>query len=131
MARPASGLDDYLDWQERLDSFQASGLSIDVFCLKEGVSRSTFCRWKKQLEQGIPKAMVAEKAVCEQAESAEGTAFVPMKEKVPCHILSWTAQARRSNVASSALDEGGKAPCADRLSMTSGPAMSLRMTTWT
>ena len=33
-------------------------------------------------------------------------------------------------MASSALDEGGKALCADRLSMTSDPAKSLRMTTW-
>ena len=29
MARPPSDLDDYLDWQERLESFKASGLSID------------------------------------------------------------------------------------------------------
>jgi hypothetical protein len=36
MGRPPSDLDEYLDWQERLESFQASGLEIDVFCLKEG-----------------------------------------------------------------------------------------------
>jgi hypothetical protein len=81
MGRPPSGLDDYLDWQERLESFQASGLSLDVFCLKEGVSRSTFCRWKKQLEQGIPEALVAEKESRKQAESAEGAAFVPISLK--------------------------------------------------
>ena len=33
MGRPPSGLDEYLDWQERLESFKASGLEIDVFCL--------------------------------------------------------------------------------------------------
>ena len=32
------GLDDR---QERIESFKASGLSIDEFCLREGVSRST------------------------------------------------------------------------------------------
>jgi len=82
MARPPSDLDDYLDWQERLESFAASGLEIDSFCLKEGVSRSTFCRWKKQLKDGIPEPMLAEKAAREQAESAEGAAFVPISLKV-------------------------------------------------
>ena len=41
MGRPAADLDDYLDWQERLESYKASGLNVDVFCLREGVSRST------------------------------------------------------------------------------------------
>ena len=81
MGRPPCGLDDYLDWQERLESFAASGLSIEVFCLKEGVSKSTFCRWKKQLEQGIPGEMVAEKEARDRAESAEGAAFVPISLK--------------------------------------------------
>ena len=38
MGRPPTDLDEYLDWQERLDRFKASGLEIAVFCLKEGVS---------------------------------------------------------------------------------------------
>ena len=45
MGRPPGDLDDYLDWQERLEGFKASGLSIDEFCLQEGVSRSTYYRW--------------------------------------------------------------------------------------
>jgi len=81
MGRPPSELDEYLDWQERLESFKASGLEIDVFCLKEGVSRSTFYRWKDRLRDGIPESMVAEKAARERAESAEGTAFVPISLK--------------------------------------------------
>ncbi len=81
MGRPPNGLDEYLDWQERLRSFEASGLDIDVFCLKEGVSRSTFYRWKERLEEGIPEAMVAEKESRDRAESAEGTAFVPISLK--------------------------------------------------
>ena len=81
MGRPDSNLDDYLDWQERLESFKASGLEIDVFCLKEGVSRSTFYRWKDRLREGIPEPMVAEKAAREKAESAEGAAFVPISLK--------------------------------------------------
>ena len=35
MGRPPSDLDEYLDWQQRLASFEASGLDIGVFCLKE------------------------------------------------------------------------------------------------
>ncbi len=81
MGRPASDLDEYLDWQERLESFKASGLDVDVFCVKEGVSRSTFYRWKDRLTDGIPTPMVAEKAARERAESAEGASFVPISLK--------------------------------------------------
>ncbi len=81
MGRPPSDLDEYLDWQERLESFKASGLDVDVFCLKEGVSRSTFYRWKDRLTDGIPTPMVAEKAARERAESAEGASFVPISLK--------------------------------------------------
>ena len=80
MGRPPSDLDDYLDWQERLESYRASGLEVDVFCLQEGVSRSTFYRWVDRLKDGIPKSMVAEKAARQRAESGEA-AFVPITLK--------------------------------------------------
>ena len=80
MGRPRSDLDDYLDWQQRLDSFKAGGLSIDEFCLREGVSRSTFYRWVDRLKDGIPEPMVAEKAAREKVESG-GAAFVPITLK--------------------------------------------------
>jgi hypothetical protein len=81
MGRPPSDLDEYLDWQERLASFESSGLEIDVFCLQEGVSRSTFYRWKDRLKDGIPDSLLAEKEARERAESAEGAAFVPITLK--------------------------------------------------
>ncbi len=81
MGRPPNDLDEYLDWQERLESFKASGLEIGVFCLQEGVSKSTFFRWKDRLRGGIPESMLAEKADRERAESAEGAAFVPISLK--------------------------------------------------
>jgi hypothetical protein len=81
MGRPPGDLDEYLDWQTRLESFQASGLEIDVFCLQEGISRSTFYRWKERLKDGIPDAMIAEKEARDRAESAEGAAFVPISLK--------------------------------------------------
>ena len=81
MGRPPSDLDDYLDWQERLESFRASGLSIDEFCLQEGVSRSTFYRWADRLKDGVPESVKTEEAARERAESAEGAAFVPISLK--------------------------------------------------
>jgi len=80
VGRPAACLDDYLDWQERLESYKASGLEVDVFCLKEGVSRSTFYRWVDRLKDGIPESMTAEQAAREKAEAGE-TAFVPISLK--------------------------------------------------
>ena len=80
MGRPRSDLDEYLDWQERLESFKGSGLSVDEFCLQEGVSRSTYYRWMDQLKQGIPKSMQAEKEARQRAESGQA-AFVPITLK--------------------------------------------------
>ncbi|MCH2516397.1 MAG: hypothetical protein MK134_12805 [Dehalococcoidia bacterium] len=80
MGRPASDLDDYLDWQERLENYRASGLEIEVFCLQEGVSRTTFYKWAWRLKDGIPGSMLAEKAGRERAESGEGV-FVPISLK--------------------------------------------------
>ena len=80
MGRPASDLDDYLDWQGRLENYKASGLEVDVFCLQEGVSRSTFYRWVDRLKGGVPESMVADKSAREKAESGEA-AFVPISLK--------------------------------------------------
>jgi hypothetical protein len=64
-----------------MESFQASGLEIEAFCLQEGISRSTFYRWKERLKDGIPDAIVAEKEARDRAESVEGAAFVPISLK--------------------------------------------------
>ena len=80
MGRPPSDLDDHLDWQERLESHKASGLSVDEFCLREGVSRSTFYRWVDRLKDGIPESLKAEESAREQAESGQA-AFVPISLK--------------------------------------------------
>ena len=55
MGRPPSGLDEFLDWKQRLESHKSSGLSLDVFCLQEGVSKSTYYRWLDRLKDGIPE----------------------------------------------------------------------------
>jgi transposase-like protein len=58
--RPGPTLDDYLYWQERFEGRGASGLSIDEFCLDEGVSKSTFYRWVHRIRDGIPDSVKEE-----------------------------------------------------------------------
>ena len=80
MGRPPSDLDDYLEWQERLENHKASGLEVEIFCLQEGVSRTTFYKWAGRLKDGIPETMVAEKAARNRADSGKA-AFVPITLK--------------------------------------------------
>jgi hypothetical protein len=75
--RPSPGLDDYLYWQERLAGRDASGLSIDEFCVDEGVSRSTFYRWVRRLKDGIPEAVQEEGGNATLADLAEAK-FLPV-----------------------------------------------------
>ena len=75
-------LDDYLDWQERLENYKASNLSVEKFCVEEGVSRSTFYRWTRLLRKGIPKAIAAE--ITDDQQAAPGKAeFLPVSLKSP------------------------------------------------
>ena len=80
MGRPASGLDEYLDWQERLESYKSSGLSVDEFCLSEGIAKSNYYRWLDRLKNGLPEEMVEESAARKRIESG-GAAFVPISLK--------------------------------------------------
>ena len=61
-------------------TYKASDLEVDVFCLQEGVSRTTFYKWARRLKDGIPGSMLAEKAGRERAESGEAV-FVPISLK--------------------------------------------------
>ena len=81
MGRPASGVDDYLNWQARLESYRESGVTVEEFCFEEGVSRSTFYRWVDRLKDGVPESMQGERVAQERAESGEGAAFVPISLK--------------------------------------------------
>ncbi len=72
--------DGFCIFYKRLESYKASGLEVDVFCLQEGVSRSTIYSWFYLLKDGVPESMVAEKADRERTESGEA-AFVPITLK--------------------------------------------------
>ena len=81
--RPAATLDDWLDWQQRLESQKASGLSVDVYCLQEGVTRSSFYRWYQRLKSGVPASLIEDEADRQKAESEEvgETVFLPISLK--------------------------------------------------
>lgn len=57
MGRPPSDLDDYLDWQQHVEGQKTSGLSMDEFCAREGLTRSSFYHWMRRLREGIPEAV--------------------------------------------------------------------------
>jgi hypothetical protein len=76
-------LDDWLDWQQRVASQKASGLSVEVYCLREGISRSMFYRWQQQLKNGVPTALLENEADRQRAESEEisEATFLPISLK--------------------------------------------------
>ena len=81
--RPPASLDEWLDWQQRLSIQKASGLSVEVYCLQEGVARSSFYRWQRQLKNGVPASLLEEEADRLQAESEEVSeaTFLPISVK--------------------------------------------------
>ena len=77
MGRPPSDLDDYLDWQQRVETQKTSGLGIDDFCAREGISRYSFYRWVRRLQEGPPDSDVAEEGPPEPAEAVRPN-FLPV-----------------------------------------------------
>ena len=80
MGRPPSDVGDYVEWQGRLERFRVSELDLNLFCLREGVSRSTFYRWKNRLEEGVPESIELPATSPNEAESDESV-FVPLSLK--------------------------------------------------
>ena len=82
IGRPCSSLDDYLFWQERLASREISGLKVREFCAEEGISRSTYYRWVRQLKDGIPQQVLEEGEDLSTYDSSEPK-FVPISVTAP------------------------------------------------
>ncbi len=82
MGRPPSDLDDYRDWQQRVEGQKASGLSVDEFCAREGVSRTNFYRWMRRLQDGIPDSVAAEEQPPAAAEVVRPN-FLPVSLQAP------------------------------------------------
>jgi len=83
MGRPPSVVEDYREWQRRLERYQTSKTGLDVFCLQEGVSRSTFYRWKRRLNNGIPESLTSDSVGSEQIGSTDSL-FLPISLKKSC-----------------------------------------------
>ena len=77
MGRPRSAVEDYREWQSRLERYQTCEVNLDLFCLQEGVSRSTFYRWKRALDDGIPESVEADSKDPQQSGSTESL-FLPI-----------------------------------------------------
>jgi len=76
-------VEDYREWQRRLERYQTSETGLDVFCLQEGTSRSTLFRWKPRLDKGLPEALQADSA--ERGQNGPTDAlFLPISLKKSC-----------------------------------------------
>ena len=72
MGYRASGLKAFLHWQERLERFESSGMSIDEFCQQEEVNRTQLAQWLHALRGAAEK---------KERRSPGGPTFVPVKVK--------------------------------------------------
>jgi hypothetical protein len=73
-------VEDYREWARRLERYQAQEVNLDMFCLQEGVSRSTFYRWKRRLDNGVPETLQTAAAEPEQNGSTDAL-FLPISLK--------------------------------------------------
>lgn len=58
--RQATGIDEQDFWRMVLESQAASGLAVQAFCDKEGISPSSFYRWRKLLRFSLPPTSVSD-----------------------------------------------------------------------
>jgi hypothetical protein len=72
MERPVSGLDAFLEWQDRLKRFDSSGMPIEAFCQQEEICRSQFAQWLGALRGTAGEG---------DSHSSEGPTFVPVTVK--------------------------------------------------
>jgi hypothetical protein len=59
-----------LVWRGHVEALAASGLSREVFCVRQGLSRSTLYRWERRLRR--------ESGTCRALVVAEALSFVPL-----------------------------------------------------
>jgi hypothetical protein len=75
--RPAAGIEEYREWERRLERYEVNETSLELFCLQEGVSRSTFYRWKRRLDDGVPESLESDLAASDENELDESL-FLPV-----------------------------------------------------
>jgi transposase len=42
-------------WQQRLERFRRSGLTVPAFCDREGISTASFYAWRRRLQTAAPR----------------------------------------------------------------------------
>jgi hypothetical protein len=72
MEHAVSGLDAFLEWQDRLKRFDSSGMPIEAFCQQEEVCRTQLAQWLGALRGTAGEG---------EGQPAEGPAFVPVTVK--------------------------------------------------
>jgi hypothetical protein len=75
-----SGFDDYCRWQQRVEWYRSSGLTVKEFCLQEGLVPRSFYRWMNRLKNGLPEEVREEQAEREEGESSVSL-FLPIALK--------------------------------------------------
>lgn len=84
-------------WREAVARFAESGLSVRAFCLREGISDSSFNRWRKRLhDSAVPRPA-----------AKPGGAMVARGGFVDLGTLSAPAGASKSERIELRLDLGG------------------------
>jgi len=78
--RPEAGIEEYREWERRLERYEVNETSLELFCLQEGVSRSTFYRWKRRLEDGVPESLESDSAGPDESGAHEPL-FLPVSLK--------------------------------------------------
>jgi hypothetical protein len=68
-------------WQERLDRFEESGLSVKEFCARESVSNPSFYQWRKKL-------VGAGRNVQQRTRRKARSAFQPVRVTPVAEVLS-------------------------------------------
>ena len=87
-------------WQQRLDRFRRSGLSIPAFCDREGVSAASFYSWRRRLQvdaapPDADKARVIPVHLVSQPRAAPLQVVLPSGLSFrlsPDHDLAWLRQ---------------------------------------
>ena len=59
-------------WRRRFEAFEQSGLTIQDYCAAEGVSRTTFFKWRQRLsERSEPKVEFVEVGASREQQGLE------------------------------------------------------------
>ena len=83
-----SGLDKAAAWRLRIRRFAGSEMTVERFCRREGVSASSFYRWRKLLDEGAPSRRDGRQAATLKGGKMS-TASHDVEERSPAFRAVW------------------------------------------